>query len=82
MPKTLQQQWNDFLQRVYPAGIAGEQRKQVYNAFMAGAFCVACTIEQIAALEDEALAVEQIAALHAEARTAVQHIVSAIKARN
>jgi hypothetical protein len=50
----LQQDFEEYIRKVYPEGpINQDQRKQLHRAFLAGALCTFHTIYKFAELEDK-----------------------------
>lgn len=50
---TLQDDWRDFKNKVYPKGMTGDQNLQLHTAFMAGALCYSQQIDAIASLPND-----------------------------
>lgn len=57
--KTLQDEWREYRDQVYPKGIPANQNRELHGAFFAGALCYSQSMDSIVNLPGD----EQIAAL-------------------
>lgn len=53
---TLQDDWRNYRDKVYPKGIPAVQNKETHQAFFAGALCYSQQIDAIANLPDDQIA--------------------------
>lgn len=79
--KTLQEEWQEYRDKIYPDGISGTQNRECHQAFFSGAFVFATALNEIAALPDGE-AEKRLAKLVSEATEVVGSIAQSLKSRN
>lgn len=79
--KTLQDQWKQYRDSVYPQGITGIQNRECHQAFFAGALIALGLMTELSALPEDTAVVE-LEKLMREGRETCGGIASAMKDRN
>lgn len=51
--KTLQEEWREYRDKVYPEGIGADQNRELHGAFFAGALCYSQILDAVANLPDD-----------------------------
>jgi len=78
---TVQNEWKQYRDAIYPKGISGVQNRECHQAFFAGAFVVSNLFDALAELpEDQAVAA--LAKLKREILEINQSIATAMRDRN
>ena len=79
--KTIQEEWREYRDTIYPQGISGIQNRECHQAFFAGAFATTNLLKALAELPDDQ-AVAGLDKLKREILEFHMAVVGAMKARN
>ncbi len=79
--KTLQEEWREYRDKIYPEGISGVQNRECHQAFFAGALVVSKQLNDISKLP-EGVAEAQFQKMVQEAFEVTSSIAQSIRARN
>jgi hypothetical protein len=78
---TMQEEWRNYRDAVYPKGIDGVQNRETHQAFFAGAFSAITAMNKLSELpEDQAMAA--LAKLQREVIEICEARMNTLKARN
>lgn len=79
--KNMQEEWDNFLEKCYPTGIGEQQRRQLHQAFFAGAWCsLTLTYGEKGLTSDQAFA--KASAVIDEVKSTINKMVEQHRKRN